>query len=134
MPRKEEFPTFLNEQPTIIFGRTGRELLVIVLGIVCGYFVWGALTGIRADLGWQLLTWTLSAVPILIALVVALMPVAERPLEEWFFVWLMYIGMPRLYLYKPREEDVEEGEMSEDEEKQKRRDARPIDPDELQDD
>ena len=32
--QKEEFPTFLNEQPTIIFGRTGRELLIIVCGIV----------------------------------------------------------------------------------------------------
>jgi hypothetical protein len=53
--QKEEFPTFLNEQPTIIFGRTGRELLIIVCGIVTGYTTWGSVTmvcclaGLRDD-------------------------------------------------------------------------------------
>jgi len=37
---KEEFPTFLNEQPKVIFGRTGRELLIIVLGIIGAYTLW----------------------------------------------------------------------------------------------
>ncbi len=38
--KKEEFPTFLNEQPTVVFGRTTRELLVILVGLTGAYLVW----------------------------------------------------------------------------------------------
>ncbi|MBO0783664.1 MAG: hypothetical protein J2P37_33040 [Ktedonobacteraceae bacterium] len=134
MPKKEEFPTFLNEQPTIIFGRTGRELLVIVVGIVGGYFVWSSISGIRSDIGWMILTVTLTAVPVLVGLVVALVPVGERPLEEWFFVWLLYIGVPKVYIYKPAEEEAEISEGREAKEQALKKQKRSLDPDDLLED
>lgn len=132
MPKKEEFPTFLNEQPTIIFGRTARELLVIVVGIVLAYLIWSNISGIRSDVGWQILTWTLTIVPVLLSLLVALVPVGDRPLEEWFFVWLLYIGAPKVYIYKPAEE---EAEVSVDEKGEASKEQAKVgfDPDDLED-
>jgi hypothetical protein len=43
--KKEEFPTFLNEQPTVVFGRTTRELLIISIGLAGGYLIWLDITG-----------------------------------------------------------------------------------------
>ena len=130
MPKKEEFPTFLNEQPTIIFGRTGRQLLIMVMGLVGGSGLWSALKDIRPGIGWMVLTWTLTAIPILISLVVALVPVAERGLEEWFFVWLFYCITPSLYLYIPAEEEVEVS--SSEGQEQDLRKLGPVNPDELE--
>jgi len=130
MPKKEEFPTFLNEQPTIIFGRTGRQLLIMVLGMVGGSTLWGAIKDFRPGIGWAILTWTLTSIPILISLVVALVPVAERGLEEWFFVWLFYSMTPKLYLYLAAEEEVEiNSNEGRDQDLQK---LGPVDPDELE--
>ena len=128
MPKKEEFPTFLNEQPTIIFGRTGRQLLIIVIGIVGGTLLWSALVSVQNNIGWQVLTGVLTAIPVLISLVIALIPVADRGMEEWLFVWLMYVTLPRVYLYVPVEEEVEM--FSEEGSEQK---TLPPDPDELED-
>lgn len=129
MPKKEEFPTFLNEQPTIIFGRTGRQLLIIVIGIVGGTLLWSALVGVQNTIGWQVLTGILTGIPILLSLVIALIPIADRGMEEWLFVWLLYATLPRIYLYIPVEEEVEV--FSEEGSEQKT--PPPPDPDELED-
>jgi hypothetical protein len=105
--KKEDFPTFLNEQPTVIFGRTVRELLWIVCGIVCSYQVWNMVKGVLPGNIGIALGIVLGGLVGIMLLVVALLPVGNRPLEEWTAVWLIYVLMPKLYLYKPAEEEVE---------------------------
>ncbi len=107
---KEEFPTFLNEQPQVIFGRTGRQLLIIACGIVGGYVLWGNIHTMLKEPWWIILSLVLAILPALFAFVVALVPVADRSLEEWAMCWFLYICMPRIYLYEPREEDPEHAE------------------------
>jgi hypothetical protein len=104
--KKEEFPTFLNEQPTIVFGRNARELLVIVCGSSVGYLIWTSM-GSLPGAGWQVVRIALVALAVLFALIVALVPIASRPMEEWFFAWLVYHSMPKLYLYQPLSEEYE---------------------------
>ena len=104
--KKEEFPTFLNEQPTIIFGLNARQILIIVCGIVAAYFLWVRMAGLPGA-GWFVLEVTLIVLCLISSLIVALIPVASRPLEEWFFAWLLYSAMPKIYLYQPISEEYE---------------------------
>jgi hypothetical protein len=106
--KKEEFPTFLNEQPTIIFGRTGRELLVIAIGLGLAYFSWlriGSLVP-GSPLATNFIKGLLAAILAVGGVVVAFVKVATRPLEEWAFVWLFYIITPKTYFYMPVEESI----------------------------
>ncbi len=106
--KKEEFPTFLNEQPTVIFGRTERELLIMACGIVVGYTAWQHLKGLIPGIGGEALAIVLAALLVALSIVVALVSVGKRPLEEWFFCWLLYVMVPKVYLYKPPEEEAEQ--------------------------
>ncbi|GCE49937.1 hypothetical protein EI42_01675 [Thermosporothrix hazakensis] len=110
--KKEEFPTFLNEQPTIIFGRTGRELLIIVCGVVGGYSLWVNCSELLPDLWWMITCAILAGLVVLLSLIIALLPIAERPMEEWFMCWLLFVSMPRLYLYRPSEDVAEDEKPS----------------------
>ena len=121
--QKEEFPTFLNEQPTVIFGRTGRELLIIVCGIVAAYSVWANMQDAVHGIGGQILSGFLAAVIVIIALIVALTNIASRPLEEWIVVWLTYVVMPRVYMYQPLEEEIDEDPTDEKNDSQRSNDA-----------
>jgi hypothetical protein len=111
--KKEEFPTFLNEQPTIIFGRTGRELLIIICGIVSAYSAWGSIQSTIPGIGGQLLSGFLVVLLLILAFVIALTNIGSRPLEEWVVVWLVYVVMPRVYMYQPLEEEIDEDLASE---------------------
>lgn len=113
--KKEEFPTFLNEQPTVVFGRTTRELLVILVGLTGAYLVWtnfGAFFLPGSDIGVLIIKGLLSAVPLIGSLVVAFVKIASRPLEEWAAVGLFYLLTPKVYLYMPLEEPGENEGMN----------------------
>src|SRR5438445_162583 len=71
--KKEEFPTFLNEQPTVVFGRTTRELLVILVGLTGAYLVWTNLGSFLpgSDIGVLLIKGLFSTVPLVGSLIVA---------------------------------------------------------------
>lgn len=117
--KKEEFATYLNEQPSIIFGRTGRELMVIAIGLSISYLVWGRLNAVlpSANVGGLIIKIAASAIPGIIGLIVALTKIASRPLEEWAFIGLFYVLIPKVYIYMPI--DVEESGEKEDDTKQK---------------
>src|SRR5690242_15482515 len=104
--KKEEFPTFLNEQPTVIFGRTGRELLMIACGIVLGYRVWGDVSHLLPGFAGGFLGILLAIIVCIFFLVLALLKIGYRPLEEWIFAWFIFIASPRVYLYRPEEMDA----------------------------
>lgn len=127
--KKEEFPTFLNEQPTIIFGRTGRELLIVVCGIVVAYTTWGNVKGDIPGVGGMALGIFLAAVIVILSLVVSLTNIAARPLEEWLIVWLSYVVMPRVYMYQQPEEELDEDPTDEKDDSQRSGDADSLDED-----
>ena len=107
--KKEEFPTFLNEQPTVVFGRTTRELLVILVGLTGAYLVWtniGALIQ-EPDLGVMIIKGLFATVPLIGSLIVAFVKIASRPLEEWAAIGVFYFLTPKVYLYMPLEEPGE---------------------------
>jgi hypothetical protein len=105
--KKEEFPTFLNEQPTIIFGRTGRELLIMVCGAVLSYKVWDDIYSLLPSLIGTFLGILLAIIIMLFFIILALVKIGYRPLEEWIFSWFIFVAIPKIYLYKPWEADVE---------------------------
>lgn len=119
--QKEEFPTFLNEQPTIIFGRTGRELMIMAIGLTLAYVCWQRLGSFGLGAGDLVIKIVLAALSIIIAATVALTKVAGRPMEEWAFTVLFYFLTPKVYVYMPKEESEEDidDEDEEDEEAQK---------------
>jgi hypothetical protein len=104
--KKEEFPTFLNEQPTVVFGRTTRELLVILVGLTGAYLVWtnigNLLTG--PDVGVMVIKGLFAVIPLIGSLIVAFVKIASRPLEEWAAIGVFYFLTPKVYLYMPLEE------------------------------
>jgi ABC-type nitrate/sulfonate/bicarbonate transport system permease component len=103
--KKEEFPTFLNEQPTIIFGRTGRELLVVAIGLGLAYVSWIRLGMLMHgnEIAIDSIKVIIAAIFVLSSVGVAFIKVATRPLEEWAFVWLFYTIVPKVYIYTPTE-------------------------------
>jgi hypothetical protein len=103
--QKEEFPTFLNEQPKIIFGRTGRELLIIVLGLAGVYVLWQSISGLRSEAWWGLLCLLVCVLLVIASVIFALVNIANRPLEEWAAAWLLYTFTPKLYLFQQLEEE-----------------------------
>jgi hypothetical protein len=128
--KKEEFPTFLNEQPTIVFGRTGREVLIIACGLVFSYQVWGDVSNLLAGFAGTLLGILLVTIIVIAFLVLALLKVGYRPLEEWIISWFLYVASPKVYMYKPEEDDVEYSVESEGNARRQAR--RAIDPDDLE--
>jgi hypothetical protein len=107
--KKEEFPTFLNEQPTVVFGRTTRELLVILVGLTGAYLVWtnvGALIP-GPSIGVMFIKGLFAIVPLIGSIIVAFVKIASRPLEEWAAIGVFYFLTPKVYLYMPLEEPGE---------------------------
>jgi hypothetical protein len=132
--KKEEFPTFLNEQPTIIFGRTGRELLIMVCGAVLSYKIWDDLHNLLPGLVGGFLGILLAIIILLSFIVLALVKIGYRPLEEWIFSWFLFVASPKIYLYKPWEVDVEyQGELEHVEREQAKQVAS-LDIDDLEED
>jgi hypothetical protein len=107
--KKEEFPTFLNEQPTVVFGRTTRELLVILVGLTGAYLVWSNLGALMpgSDIGVIFIKGLFAIVPLIGSIVVAFVKIASRPLEEWAAIGVFYFLTPKVYLYMPLEEPRE---------------------------
>ena len=97
--KKVELPTFFETQPTIIFRRTGRELIIILCGIALGYYMWSCITS--HSIAATVLRIFLMAIPIVTSVLVALISIAERPLEEWALILLLYAFTPKFYQYIP---------------------------------
>jgi len=111
--KKTEFPTFLNEQPTIVFGRTMRELMVIMIGMGLSYAAWTNLSTLIPGSGIGITLFKiLCMIIILIATgVVALVSVASRPLEEWALVGFFYLCTPKIFLYMPFDDNEKSDEL-----------------------
>lgn len=110
--KKVELPTYFETQPKIIFGRTGREIIIVLCGIALGYYMWSCITS--HTVAASALRIFLMAIPIVTSVLVALVSIAERPLEEWALILLFYAFAPKFYQYMPfdREEESQANEQT----------------------
>lgn len=119
--KKEEFPTFLNQRPAIVFGRTGRELLILTIGLTLGYLSWldisSSLTG--SQILTDVIKIIIAAIFVVGAAVVAFIKIATRPLEEWALVWVFYAFIPKIFIYMPEEEIVLPETLNKEKEREK---------------
>jgi hypothetical protein len=130
--KKEEFPTFLNQRPAIVFGRTGRELIIITIGLSLGYLSWlhisSSLTSNPALTA--AIKLIIGAICVAGAAVVAFIKIATRPLEEWALVWVFYLFIPKVFIYMTPEDTSLDNTSQKEKEREKDRGRREEDSDE----
>jgi hypothetical protein len=94
-------PTHMSLPDKVVFGLTARQLLLLLIGCSLGYNLWlhlGALDALA--LPGQLVRTALALVPAVCAAALALISVADRPLEVWFLVLVRYWQRPRIYVWR----------------------------------
>ncbi len=94
-------PTHMNLPDKVVFGLTARQLLLLLIGCSLGYNLWLHLGVLEAlALPGQLLRIALALVPAVCAATLALISVADRPLELWLLVLVRYWQRPRIYVWR----------------------------------
>ncbi len=85
-----EVPLLLNRSPKILFGMTGRQVLLLLGGFIVFFSVWKSLAVCQSPWGVVLLA-CLCLVP---AALIAFVSIGIRPLEQWFFILLAWMLTP----------------------------------------
>ena len=101
MQKTHKVPTHMNLPDKVVFGLTARQLLLLLIGCSLGYNLWlhlGVLAAF-ALLG-QVLRIGMALVPAGIAVALAFITVADRPLEVWLLVLVRYWQRPQVYLWR----------------------------------
>jgi hypothetical protein len=83
-----ELPLLLKQQARILFGMTGRQLLIMVCGVSVGFSLWQSFAFFQSLFGVLFLV----GFCIIPALLIAFVTINGRPLEDWFiviFAWLL---------------------------------------------
>ena len=94
-------PTHMSLPDKVVFGLTARQLLLLLIGCSLGYNLWlhlGVLTAFA--LPGQVLRIGIALVPAGVAVALALIAVADRPLEVWLLVLVRYWQRPQVYLWR----------------------------------
>lgn len=105
---RQEIPTHLEVEDRILFGLTLRQGIFALVGCSIGYTVFAQL----GQLPWPVaasgghmplaLRITVACVPALVALAVAVIQPAGRPLEEWLFALARFATLPKHCVWRPR--------------------------------
>ncbi len=101
MHASHKVPTHISLPDKVVFGLTARQLLLLLIGCSLGYNLWlhlGVLDTLA--LPGQVLRIALALVPAVCAATLALISVADRPLEVWFLVLVRYWQRPRIYVWR----------------------------------
>jgi hypothetical protein len=94
-------PTHMSLPDKVVFGLTARQLLLLLIGCSLGYNLWLHLGVLEAlALPGQVLRIVLALVPAVCAATLALISIADRPLEVWFLVLVRYWQRPKLYIWR----------------------------------
>jgi len=94
-------PTHMNLPDKVVFGLTARQLLLLLIGCSLGYNLWLHLGVLEAlALPGQAIRIALALVPAALAATLAMISVADRPLEVWLLVLVRYWQRPRIYLWR----------------------------------
>lgn len=101
MQATHKVPTHMSLPDKVVFGLTARQLLLLLIGCSLGYNLWLHLEVLEAlALPGQVLRIVLALVPAGLAAALAMISVAERPLEIWLLVLVRYRQRPRIYLWR----------------------------------
>jgi hypothetical protein len=93
-------PTHMSLPDKVVFGLTARQLLLLLIGCSLGYNIWLHLGVLETlALPGQVLRMAITLIPAGAAAVLALISVADRPLEVWLLVLVRYWQRPRVYLW-----------------------------------
>ena len=101
MQATHKVPTHMSLPDKIVFGLTARQLLLLLIGCSLGYNLWlhlGVLTAFA--LPGQVLRIGIALVSAGVAVALALIAVADRPLEVWLLVLVRYWQRPHVYLWR----------------------------------
>ncbi len=94
-------PTHMSLPDKVVFGLTARQLLLLLIGCSLGYNLWLHLSMLVAfALLGQVLRSGIALVPAGIAVALAFIAVADRPLEVWLLVLVRYWQRPQVYLWR----------------------------------
>ena len=94
-------PTHMSLPDKVVFGLTARQLLLLLIGCSLGYNLWLHLGALEAlALIGQVLRIGMALIPVAIAATLALISVADRPLEVWLLVLVRYWQRPQVYLWR----------------------------------
>lgn len=98
-PITHKVPTHMSLPDKVVFGLTARQLLLLLVGCSLGYNLWLHLSAlVSLALPGQVLRIVLALVPAGLAAALALISVADRPLEIWLLV--RYWQRPRIYFWR----------------------------------
>ena len=101
---RHEIPTHLHVEDKLLGSLTVRQTLYLCIGLSLSYGLWQQLgaPGPLHALGMAALPLRvfLSALPTGFALLCALLRPAQRPLEEWIFVALRYLSLPKATVWR----------------------------------
>jgi hypothetical protein len=97
---RHEIPTHLNVEDKVLYGLSVRQVMYLTIGCAAGYALWNQWPELAlvARLG-------LAAACVAVAAAVALVRPYGRGLEEWAFVALHYLAVPKLSVWRPRPPD-----------------------------
>src|SRR6185437_1857159 len=100
---RHEIPTHLNVEDKAFYGLTARQVMLLIAGASSGYGLWNQWPSapIALRIG-------LAASCMFLAAAIAFVRPYGRGLEEWAFVAVHYITLPRTSVWRPREIDVNE--------------------------
>ena len=94
-------PTHMSLPDKVVFGLTARQLLLLLIGCSLGYNLWLHLGALEAfALLGQVLRIAITLIPAGVAAALALISIADRPLEVWLLVLVRYWQRPRVYLWR----------------------------------
>jgi len=104
--QRHEVPTHLNIEDKAFAGLTMRQLMVAIIGLALAYAAMSeAPLPLPARLG-------LGAVVLLWTAAFTLWQPAGRSLEDWAFVLLRYVSVPRVVVWRVRTPRLSEGDGS----------------------
>ncbi len=104
MTRRHEIPTHLNIEDRALYGLTIRQVMYLTVGAAGGYELWNQWPALPL-----LVRALLIAPPLVLALIFALVRPHGRSLDDWLFVALHYVAVPKVSVWRPCEPEPEHG-------------------------
>ena len=100
---RHEIPTHLNVEDKAFYGLTARQVMLLIAGASSGYGLWNQWPDLPMPLRIGL-----AVSCLVLAAAIAFVRPYGRGLEEWAFVALHYITLPKASVWRSREIDVNE--------------------------
>jgi len=97
---RHEIPTHLNVEDKAFYGLSARQVMYLTVGSALSYGLWNQ----APDLPFAGRI-ALAVICLAVATALALVRPASRSLEEWAFIAVHYVAVPKASVWRPREPD-----------------------------